>query len=92
MSYDEKATNLIGEIENLMTRKGVLGARNEGAVRCRSILNALEVQVEETAVPPDDKVVALLGEALCRQATFCGCDESPIAQRVDRLAEHLRRR
>lgn len=92
MALDQVGLNIVGELEDLLPPPDSLARRAEAVVRCRAIINALEVQVEEDAQPPESEVVGLLGSAFIRQALVAGLDSSRASHVISCLIDHLQRR
>ena len=92
MAFDQVGLNIVGKLEELLPPPGSLPWRAEAVVRCRAIINALEVQIEEDAQPPESEVVGLLGSAFVRQAPVAGLDASLASRAISSLIDHLQRR
>ena len=92
MALDQSGLKIVGELEELLPAPGTRARRTEGVVRCRSIINALEVQIEQDAEPPEPQVVDHLGAAFVGQARAAGYDSRRASRVIDDLVEHLRRR
>jgi hypothetical protein len=92
MAYDDVGAQLIRTVEGALPARGTRATRTEGVARCRGILNALELQIEEDAEPPVSEVVELLGKAMVLQVRAEGLDSGRVSLVIDKLIAHLRRR
>ena len=92
MALDQIGLNIVGELEKLLPPPRTPARSAEAVVRCRAIINALEVQIEEDAEPPEFKVVDHLGAAFVQQARTAGLESDRASKVIDDLVDHLRRR
>jgi hypothetical protein len=92
MALDRVGLNIVGELEKSLPAPRSAARRAEAVVRCRAIINALEVQIEEDAEPPLLEVVDHIGAAFVQQARTAGLDSDRASRVIGDLVDHLRRR
>jgi len=85
MSYDKRAVAIIQAMERIIQRAGA----HEPVRRCNSILDAMELMVEDDNPPTHPEVLRLLGEALLVQATVAGVDRPQLSAGLEKLIAHV---